>query len=104
MREGSHPLLWVATENNMVTDTGDVKIRYAPATILFDLTNKSREVVMDASPWTYRLMADEIRREGKIVEDAAAGSGRIPDLRRFPVRGSLHRSRERRALVRRSRA
>ena len=57
--------------------------RYAPAPELFDLTNKSREVVMDAHPWTYRVTSQEMRREGKIVDDAAAGSGLIPDPRRF---------------------
>src|SRR5262249_16951069 len=49
----------------------------------FDLTKKSREVVMDTHPWTYTLAAAELAREGKIAEDAAPGSGRIPDQRRF---------------------
>ena len=49
----------------------------------FDLTDVSREVVMDAHPWTYTLAAKEMVREKKLVEDAAAGSGRIPDPRRF---------------------
>jgi hypothetical protein len=38
---------------------------------------------MDAHPWIYTLAAKEMIREGKLVEDAAAGSGRIPDSRRF---------------------
>jgi hypothetical protein len=82
-REGSHPLQWVSTDNNMVTEAGPTEIRYAPAPRRFDLTDKSREVVMDAHPWIYTVAAKEMVREKKFVEDAAAGSGRIPDARRF---------------------
>jgi hypothetical protein len=82
-REGGHPLLWVSTENNMVLDSGATTVRYAPAPALVDLDNVSREVVMDAHPWTYEVMAKELMREGKIVADAPPGRGTIPDLRRF---------------------
>jgi hypothetical protein len=81
--EGSHPLEWVSTDNNMVSESGPTDIRYAPTPQRFDLTGKSREVVMDAHPWIYTLAAKEMVREKKLVEDAAAGSGRIPDSRRF---------------------
>ena len=81
--EGRHPLLWVATDNNMVSDTGTTTTRYAPAPERFDLTDVSREMVMDAHPWSYALAADELTREGKIANDAAAGSGKIPDPRHF---------------------
>ena len=50
-REGSHPILWVATENNMVADHGaDDLIRFAPAPELVSLDHTSRESVMDAIP------------------------------------------------------
>jgi hypothetical protein len=81
--EGLHPLEWVSTDNNMVSESGPTEIRYAPTPQRFDLTGKSREVVMDAHPWIYTLAAKEMVREKKLVEDAAAGSGRIPDSRRF---------------------
>ena len=81
--EGAHPLEWVSTDNNMVSESGPTEVRYAPAPQRFDLTDVSREVVMDAHPWTYTLAAKEMVREKKLVEDAAPGSGRIPDSRRF---------------------
>jgi hypothetical protein len=84
-REGRHPLLWVSTDNNMVDDHGRRLPRFAPAAVPFDLTGVSREAVMDAEPWTYRVTAEEVRREGKVAEDASPGSGRIPDPRRFAV-------------------
>ena len=95
-RDTQHPLEFVVTDNNMVSDrsagapvrsgvsrTPHAAVRYAPAPELFDLTNQSREVVMDAHPWTYRVSSQEMSREGKIAEDAAPGSGKIPDPRRF---------------------
>ena len=80
---GTHPLLWVVTGNNMVSDTGEGTIRHAPAPIAFTLTGRSREAVMDANPWTYQVMAAELSRENKIDSDAKAGSGIIPDPRRY---------------------
>lgn len=82
-REGSHPLQWVSTDNNMVSEAGPTDVRFAPAPQRFDLTNQSREVVMDAHPWIYSVAAKEMVREKKFVDDAVAGSGRIPDARRF---------------------
>jgi hypothetical protein len=81
--EGMHPLQWVSTDNNMVSESGPTEIRYAPVPVKFDLTNVSREVVMDANPWTHVLASKELVREKKLSEDAAAGSGIIPDPRRF---------------------
>ena len=82
-REGTHPLLWVSTDNNMVLDTGSTRLRYAPVPIAFPLDNVSREAVMDANPWLYEVMTKELAREGKIVDDARPGAGVIPDPRRF---------------------
>jgi hypothetical protein len=82
-KTGSHPLLWVVTDNNMVSDKGESRVRQAPAPIFFSLTERSREAVMDANPWTYRVMAAELSREHKIDADARAGSGTIPDPRRY---------------------
>lgn len=79
-RVGSHPLLWVATDNNMVSDTGAPDtMRFALTPQLIDLTNVSREAFMDANPWLYAVMRAELTREGRIDPTAAAGSGKIPD-------------------------
>ena len=83
-RAGTHPLLWVSTDNNMVSDTGPTDVvRFAPAPQLVSLDNTSREAVMDKNPWMYAVMSAEIAREGRIDAAAAAGSGKIPDPRRF---------------------
>ena len=82
-REARHPLLWVATENNMVLDKGDTKVRYAPAPIHVNLKDGSREMVMDTNAWTYEIAAKELAREGKIADDPPAGKQLIPDPRRY---------------------
>lgn len=82
-REGRHPLLWVSTQNNMVRDEGETRVRYAPAPRFFALVNTSREAVMDANPWLYDVMSRELARERKIVPDAPPGHDTIPDPRRF---------------------
>lgn len=87
-REGRHPLLWVVTDNNMVSDRGVTEERYAPAPVSFPLEGVSREgvsreEVMDENPWTYRVSDEEAQREGRIDERARPGSGKIPDPRRY---------------------
>jgi hypothetical protein len=82
-REGRHPLLWVATENNMLADRGAAQERLALVPVAFDLAGVSREAVMDAFPWTYRISAQEVRREGRVAPDALPGSEKVKDPRRF---------------------
>ncbi len=80
---GSHPLLWVVTDNNMVSDEGESTIRHAPAPMPLELTQRAREAVMDRNPWTYDVMAGELSREHKIDPAAKPGSGMIPAPTRY---------------------
>lgn len=82
-RLGRHPLLWVATDNNMFADSGPESIRFAPAPELVSLENVSREVVMDRNPWTYDVMSAELRREGRIDPAGQPGSAKVADPTRF---------------------
>ncbi|HYN03161.1 MAG TPA: hypothetical protein VE359_11995 [Vicinamibacteria bacterium] len=81
--EGRHPVLYVVTENNMLSDRGKATPRVALAPVVFSLDGVSREAVMDANPWTHAASAAEVRREGLVVDGARPGSKRIPDPRRF---------------------
>jgi hypothetical protein len=82
-REGLHPVLYVVTSNNMVSDRGPATPRMALAPVPFSLDGVSRETVMDVHPWTHEVSAAEVRREGLVVDGARPGSKRIPDPRRF---------------------
>lgn len=83
-RLGAHPLLWVSTDNNMVSDSGPADaVRFGLAPELVSIGRASREVIMDRNPWTYAIMSAELRREGRIDAAAQPGSAKIPDPRQF---------------------
>ena len=81
--EAAHPVMYVVTDNNMVSDHGEATLRFTLAPFAFDLSGTSREAVMDANPWTYTVSVREARREGRIEETAVPGSKKLPDPRRF---------------------
>ncbi|MGH9408955.1 MAG: hypothetical protein ACRD1V_05835 [Vicinamibacterales bacterium] len=83
-RHGWHPVVWVATDNNMVADHGpDDVITFAPAPQLVSLDRTSREAVMDANPWMYSVTSAEMVREDKVDPAGQPGSGKIPDPRHY---------------------
>src|SRR5262245_21267718 len=80
--EADHPLMFVATVNNNFSDHGQSEMRFAPRPLPFDARAASREEMMDRHPWTYRVMADEMIREGKITDERKPGQA-INDLRNY---------------------
>ena len=60
------PLLNVVTLNNMFLDRGRARATVRPVPEVVDLTNATRESVLDRQPWMYRVMAGELKREGKL--------------------------------------
>ncbi|MFN0087850.1 MAG: hypothetical protein ACKVX9_20830 [Blastocatellia bacterium] len=81
-READHPLLITSSDNNNFADDRESGMRFALRPIPFDLAGHSREEVMDRFPWTYRVMAEEMIREGKITTRRSLGR-EIADLRRY---------------------
>lgn len=79
---GSHPAIFDATVNNNFSDTGCSALRMALVPIPADLSKKSRESVMDKNPWTYRIMAEEMMREGRINAQKL-DANTIDDLRNY---------------------
>ena len=72
-REGTHPILWVSTTNNMVADHGaEGVVRFAPAPQLVSLAGTSREHVMDENPWMYAVTSAEMAREHRLDPRAMA--------------------------------
>jgi hypothetical protein len=66
---GAHPLLAVASDNNNFSDQIQSGVQFALFPIAADLQDSSRETIMDRSPWTYRIVAEELSREGKVKGD-----------------------------------
>jgi hypothetical protein len=89
--EAGHPVYIDASRNNNFSDQipEPTALRFAPVPVAFDTARQSREELMDQNPWTYRLMFEEMQREGRIAAtDAevagAAGLGmKIIDPRRY---------------------
>lgn len=65
--EGDRPLLQVATANNMVTDRVTGSMRFALGSDAEIPGGRARETMMLLEPWTFAVMAAELRREGKIL-------------------------------------
>jgi len=74
-RMALHPLIGVASKNNIFSGRPASRVRMALWPEPADLSQHSREELLDRHPWTYRIMAQELEREGKLKE--------IADPRRF---------------------
>jgi hypothetical protein len=79
---GSHPLLGVASDNNNFSDQTRTNMLFALLPLPANLHESSRETIMDLHPWSYRIVAEELRREGKL-SDAAAAPNIISDPRNY---------------------
>lgn len=69
---GQHPYFLDATLNNVFLDTGETAVQYRFVPIAADLKQHSREELMDQNPWIYRVMAQEMKREGKVRPQQAS--------------------------------
>ena len=78
-----HPLLLDATLNNVFSDHGNTAVQYRMLPFKVDLSDGSRERVMDMNPWTYYLSALEMNKEGKTREYGGDGGSKISDARNY---------------------
>jgi CheY-like chemotaxis protein len=83
-RDGSHPLLMPVTDNNMIGEVDQPNAtRYQIAPVLVDLAGHSREEVMDQHPITYKIMAKELKREGKLRPFGTVDGEKVSDPRNY---------------------
>ncbi|HYL78763.1 MAG TPA: response regulator [Bryobacteraceae bacterium] len=83
-REGTHPLLMPITDNNMIGEADTtIPIRYRIAPVLADLNGHSREELMDQHPITYKLMAQELKREDKLRPFGKVDGEKVSDPRNY---------------------
>jgi CheY-like chemotaxis protein len=80
---GTHPMLMPVTDNNMVAGEGPSAVRYQPAPVLADLSQASRETVMDANPITWLVMTSELVRENKLRPYGVERGEDISDPRNY---------------------
>ena len=60
--DGTHPIVRDATGNNDFSQVGTSAFRFRPVPVAPHPSGRPREAVMDANPWTYRVMGEEIAR------------------------------------------
>ncbi len=82
-RDGAHPLLIPVTDNNMVAGDETSSVRYQIAPVLVDLSNHSRESVMDENPITFQVMGKELVREKKLRPFGIVDGEKISDPRNY---------------------
>ncbi len=58
--DGTHPIVRDATGNNDFSQVGTSAFRFRPVPVAPPASGRPREAVMDANPWTYQVMGDEI--------------------------------------------
>ena len=59
---GRHPVLRDATGNNDFSDYGTTPFRFQLAPVAAPVPSAARDAVMDANPFSYEVMADEVAR------------------------------------------
>ena len=79
---GDHPLLAVASDNNNFSDLACSAVRFAPLPAHARLDAATRESTMDALPAAYRVMTEELRREGRI-SDTPSDINTVADPREY---------------------
>jgi hypothetical protein len=84
-KEGDHPVILVSTLNNVFSDSGFTALHYRLAPVLVDLGSHSREFVMDANPWIYRISAEEMLREGKLRPFGERAFNKLGDARNYLI-------------------
>jgi hypothetical protein len=87
LREADHPLLETATGNNNTAAVTDLR-RTTGYRFFLDSSwglppGRAREAALDAHPWTYRVMAQEMIREHKVEPVASADTALMSDQRNY---------------------
>jgi hypothetical protein len=89
--DGTHPLLQTCTSNNNVCDSAALRalaqrkdpMRFALSTRNALPADQPREHEMDIHPWTYQVMAQEMKREHKIESPSNPATPSVGDQRTY---------------------
>jgi hypothetical protein len=81
--ENDHAVLDTCTSNNNVCDTVNDPMRFFLSAQESLPAGQPREHIMDTNPWTYQVMAAEMRREGKIESTPDPSTPEVSDQRDY---------------------
>jgi hypothetical protein len=82
-RIADHPVLRTASLNNGMSDSGRSRLKFFLSPERRKEKAFSREIIMDRDPWTYEVMAKEMRREGKYEDPGDPATVEVSDARNY---------------------
>jgi hypothetical protein len=71
------------TDNNMIAEVKDSPLRFRLAPVMVDLSQSSREQIMDLNPITYEVMIKELDRERKLRPFGVVDGEKVSDPRNY---------------------
>jgi hypothetical protein len=80
---GDHPVLQACTSNNTLCDAVDGTMLFALPADDTRPPRRAREYLMDTHPWTYRVMAEEMLREGRVEQPSDPATPELGDQRTY---------------------
>jgi hypothetical protein len=81
--DGDHPILQTCTANNNLCDSATGPMRFGLPVDDTRPPRRAREYLMDAHPWTYRVMAEEMLREGRVENPSDPTTPAMGDQRTY---------------------
>jgi hypothetical protein len=81
--EHDHAVLDTCTNNNNICDTVNDPMRFFLSAQESLPAGQPREHIMDTNPWTYQVMAAEMKREGKIEAPSDPATPQVSDQRNY---------------------
>ncbi len=81
--QGSHPVLRIYTQNGLIADDGDSRIRFAIYPFSYDASVGARQRALMLDPVSYVVGAKEFVREAKTENDARPWTLKPSDLRNY---------------------
>jgi hypothetical protein len=81
--EDDHAVLDTCTSNNNICDVVNDPMRFFLSAQENLPAGQPREHVMDTNPWTYQVMAAEMKREGKLESEPDPSTAKVSDQRDY---------------------
>ncbi len=81
--EDDHAVLDTCTSNNNICDVVNDPMRFFLSAQENLAAGQPREHVMDTNPWTYQVMAAEMKREGKLETEPDPSTAKVSDQRDY---------------------
>ncbi len=83
LRGGTHPVVRTSTANGLIQQGGESTLAFGLPPFAYDDAGLPRELGMDLDPLSYRIMAEEMIREGKTEDVGNPATKKLSDARDY---------------------